>query len=82
VLHDEFVISALPDQLLLAAVLKPHHRAALTVLVDEGEQVLQFAAPMKIEEFRHALCIAARQRMCGNIVDPRIADPDLAPVIE
>ena len=41
VLHDEFEIFALADQLFLVAVLVPGHRAPHAALVDEGEDVLQ-----------------------------------------
>ena len=49
--HDEFVIAALADQLFLAAVLEPHHRAAHAVFVHEGELVLQVRPPVQVEEF-------------------------------
>ena len=81
VLHDEFEISALADQLLLVAVLVPGHRAPQALLVDEGEEILQVLAVMQVEEFGGALRVVARQRMGGDVVDPLVADPDDAAVI-
>ena len=80
--HDELEIAALLDQLFLAAVLEPGHRAPHAVLIHEGEDVLQIRPAMQVEELGGARCIVARQRMRRDIVDPGIADPDHAPVIE
>ena len=81
-LHDEFEIPALADQLFLVAVLKPRHRAAHAVLVDEGQDVLQVLAVVQVEEFGGALRVVARQRVGGDVVDLLVADPDDAAVVE
>ena len=81
-LHDEFEIFALADELFLGAVLEPRHRAAHAVLVDEGQDVLQILAVMQVEELGGALGVVARQRMGGDVVDLLVADPDHAAVIE
>ena len=81
-LHDEFEVFALADELFLAAVLEPHHRAAHAVLIHEGQDVLQILAMMQVEELRRALGIVARQRMGGDVVDLLVADPHDAAVVE
>ena len=82
VLHDEFEIFALADELFLGAVLIPGHRAAHAVLVDKGQDVLQVLAVVQVEEFGGALGVIARQRMGGDVVDLFVADPDHAAVVE
>jgi hypothetical protein len=81
-LHDEFEIAALADELFLAAVLKPRHRAPQSAVVDVGEDVTQVGAIVQIEEFRRARRVGARRRMGGDVVDPFVADPDDAAVVE
>ena len=80
--HDEFVVAALPDQFFLAAMLEPHHRTAYPAFVDEGEFVLQIRPAVQVKEFGRAQCVGSRQRVGGNIVYFRVADPDTASVIE
>ncbi len=81
-LHDEFVVLALANQLLLAVVLEPGHRAADTLSVDKREGVLQVLAAMQVEELGRAPRIVAGERMGRDVVDLLVADPDDASVVE
>ena len=81
-LHDEFEVLALADQLFLVAVLEPRHRAPHAVVVDEGQDVLQIVAMVQVEELGGALRIVAGERVRGDVVDLLVADPDDAPVIQ
>ena len=82
VLHDEFEVFALADQLFLVAMLVPRHRAPRAALVDEGEEILQVSPVVQVEEFGGALRIVAGQRVRRDIVDLLVADPDDAAVVE
>ena len=81
-LHNEFVILALADELFLAAMQEPHHRAPYAVVIDEGQDVLQVLAMVQIEEFGGTRGVVPRQRVGCNIVDLLVADPDDAAVVE
>src|SRR5262249_10187266 len=80
--HDEFEILPLADELRLVAMLKPHHRATLALVVHEREDILEILTAMQVEELGGALSVVARQGMRRDVVDLLVADPDLAPVVE
>ena len=75
----EFSLDAKP---IPVVVVLPLPRAPHSILINEGQDILQIRTMMQVIKLGYAICVVARQRMRRNVVDLVVSDPDDTTVVK